>query len=102
MKTLTEPHGQSLSTETNVPFTSTTLLSCRMHILRSTGILQRLNTNIETQLPKNEISFESSMDFTSVAPIFGILAVGTIGAISVLLLEFGLHKKKTRISKTLR
>jgi hypothetical protein len=73
-----------------------------MHKLRSTGILQRLNTNIETQLPKKEISFESNMDFMSVAPIFGILTVGMIGAISVLLLEFGLHKMKTRISKTLR
>jgi hypothetical protein len=72
-----------------------------MHKLRSTGILQRLNTNIETQLPKNEISFESGMDFMSVAPIFGILAVGMIGAISVLLLEIGLQKMKSRISKTL-
>jgi hypothetical protein len=73
-----------------------------MHKLRSTGILQRLNTNIETQLPKNEISFDSSMDFMSVAPVFGILAVGMIGAISVFLLEFGFHRMKTRITKKLR
>jgi hypothetical protein len=42
------------------------------------------------------------MDFMSVAPIFGILGAGMMGAISVLLLEIGLHKMETRISKTLR
>jgi hypothetical protein len=70
-----------------------------MHKLRSTGILQRLHTTIKTQLPKNEVPFDVTMDFMSVAPIFGILAVGTLGAISVLLLEIGLHKMKTRITK---
>jgi hypothetical protein len=72
---------------------------CRMHKLRSTGILRRLNTNVDTQLPKNEASFDISMDFISVAPIFGILAVGMMGAISVLLLEFGLYKMKPIITR---
>jgi hypothetical protein len=63
-----------------------------MHKLRSTGILKRLDRNINSERPKNAPSTDISTDFASVAPIFGILAVGLVLAILVILLEFSVSK----------
>jgi hypothetical protein len=65
-----------------------------MHKLRATGILNRLDKNINSEKPKNEPSTDINTDFASVAPIFGILAVGLVLAILVLLLEFSVRKMK--------
>jgi hypothetical protein len=65
-----------------------------MHKLRATGILKRLDKNINSEKPKNEPSTEINTDFPSVAPVFGILAVGLVLAILVLLLEFSVSKMK--------
>ena len=69
-----------------------------MHKLRATGILQRLNKNIDSERPNSEVSSDVSTDFTSVTPIFAILAVGLSLAMSVFLLEFAIYK--IRISFT--
>ena len=66
-----------------------------MHKLRATGILKRLNRNINGERPKNEASTAISTDFASVSPVFGILAIGLILAILMLLLEFSVRKIKT-------
>jgi hypothetical protein len=63
-----------------------------MHKLRATGILQRLDMNIDRKLPDNEAPLDISMDIASVAPIFGILVAGMIGAILIFLTEFSVHK----------
>ena len=65
-----------------------------MHKLRATGILKRLDKNINSEKPKNEPSIDINTDFASVAPIFGILAVGLVLAILVLLLEISVSKMK--------
>jgi hypothetical protein len=72
-----------------------------MHKLRSAGILQRLNNNIDSKPPENEAPLDISMDFTSVAPIFVILAVGVIGAILMFLLETAVYKMRTSSMKKL-
>lgn len=48
--------------------------------------------NIDSKLPEDEDPLDISMDFTSVAPIFGILMVGLIGAILIFLAEFAVHR----------
>jgi hypothetical protein len=70
-----------------------------MHKLRATGILKRLNKNINNERPKNEASTDISTDLTSVVPIFGILAVGLVLAILVFFLEFSIHKIKISFIK---
>jgi len=65
-----------------------------MHKLRATGILKRLDKNINSDKPRNEPSTDINMDFASVAPIFGILAMGLLLAILTLLLEFCVRKMK--------
>jgi hypothetical protein len=65
-----------------------------MHKLRVTGILKRLDKNINNKKPQNERSTDLNTDFTSVAPIFGILAVGLFLAILVFLLEFSVSEMK--------
>ena len=65
-----------------------------MHKLRATGILKRLDKNINSEKPKNEPSTEINTDFPSVVPIFVILAVGLVLAILVLLLEIYVRKMK--------
>ena len=66
-----------------------------MHKLRATGILKRLDKNIKSEKPKNEPSTDINTDFASVAPVFGILAVGLLFAILVFLLELYVRKMKT-------
>jgi len=65
-----------------------------MHKLRATGILKRLDKNINSEKPKNEPSTDINTDFASVAPLFGILAVGLVFAILMFLLEFSVRKMK--------
>jgi hypothetical protein len=71
-----------------------------MHKLRATGILKRLDKNINSEKPKNEPSTDINTDFASVAPIFGILAVGLVLAFLVLLLEFSISKMKVGFAKS--
>jgi hypothetical protein len=70
-----------------------------MHKLRATGILKRLDNNINSKninskKPQNKPSTDINTDFVSVAPVFGILAVGLVIAIFVLLLEISVSKMK--------
>jgi uncharacterized membrane protein len=65
-----------------------------MHKLRLTGILKRLDKNINSKKPQNEPSTDINTDFASVAPIFVILAVGLVLAILVFLLEISVSKMK--------
>jgi hypothetical protein len=70
-----------------------------MHKLRATGILKRLDKNINSEKPQNEPSTDINTDFASVAPIFGILAVGLVLAILVLLLEISVSNIKIGVVK---
>jgi len=70
-----------------------------MHKLRATGILKRLDKNINNEKPKNVPSTDINTDFASVAPVFGILAVGLVFAILVFLLEFSVRKMEISLIK---
>jgi len=65
-----------------------------MHKLRATGILKRLDKNINSRKSKNEPSTDVNTDFASVVPVFGILAVGLVFAVLLFFLEFSVRKMK--------